>query len=239
MKSRHAYAAGVVLGLVVATTAAWAERVPPARVPADTSTIAKLAKVPPKEADDPHCADIGAPTRAGSPVDTDTDLLKNRIDTGNYTDVSFGSVLALPWKHLPRRRYDWSAAESASVAKYERAAVRVSGYLIAVKQEGPEATNCESQAAAWHDWHLWLVSTEAEAAARDKAQAIVIEITPRVRALQQQSWDIHQLAAWAHAGQRVQVSGWLLLDPDHPDQVGKSRGTIWEIHPVMRIGPAQ
>ena len=31
------------------------------------------------------------------------------------------------------------------------------------------------------------------------------------------------------------VSGWLMLDPEHPDQVGKTRGTIWEIHPVMRM----
>ena len=26
-----------------------------------------------------------------------------------------------------------------------------------------------------------------------------------------------------------------MLDPEHPDQVGKTRGTIWEIHPIMFI----
>jgi len=26
-----------------------------------------------------------------------------------------------------------------------------------------------------------------------------------------------------------------MLDPEHPDQVGKTRGTIWEVHPVMKI----
>jgi hypothetical protein len=31
------------------------------------------------------------------------------------------------------------------------------------------------------------------------------------------------------------VSGWLLLDTDHPEGVGKSRGTLWELHPVMQI----
>ena len=35
--------------------------------------------------------------------------------------------------------------------------------------------------------------------------------------------------------QRVRISGWLMLDPEHPDQVGKTRGTIWEIHPIMQI----
>jgi hypothetical protein len=33
----------------------------------------------------------------------------------------------------------------------------------------------------------------------------------------------------------VRISGWILLDPEHPDQVGKTRATIWEIHPVMKI----
>jgi hypothetical protein len=34
---------------------------------------------------------------------------------------------------------------------------------------------------------------------------------------------------------RVRLSGWLLLDTEHPEEVGRTRGTIWEIHPVMRI----
>jgi hypothetical protein len=31
------------------------------------------------------------------------------------------------------------------------------------------------------------------------------------------------------------VSGWLMMDQEHPDQVGKTRGTLWEVHPVMRL----
>jgi hypothetical protein len=26
-----------------------------------------------------------------------------------------------------------------------------------------------------------------------------------------------------------------MFDPEHPEQLGKTRGTLWEIHPVMRI----
>ena len=37
----------------------------------------------------------------------------------------------------------------------------------------------------------------------------------------------------------VRISGWTMLDPEHPDQVGKTRGTIWEIHPVMRLDVMQ
>ncbi len=227
-----------VVGLGVPVGAARQPKLMPAGVAQDTGSIGRLPKVAPKEAGDSHCADIGAPTRPGSPVDTVTDLLKNRVDDGQDSDVSFGAVLRLPWKDLPRRRYSWSAAQVTQVARYERAAVTLTGYLISVKQEGAEATNCELPSAQWHDWHLWLVRTEAEAAARDKTHAIVIEITPRVRALGRQTWDIHQIAAWARNGQQVTVSGWLLLDPDHPDQVGQSQGTIWEVHPVMRIAPA-
>ena len=25
------------------------------------------------------------------------------------------------------------------------------------------------------------------------------------------------------------------MDPEHPDQISKTRGTIWEIHPIMQI----
>ena len=26
-----------------------------------------------------------------------------------------------------------------------------------------------------------------------------------------------------------------MMDPEHPDQIGKTRGTIWEIHPITKI----
>ena len=234
MKRLDAYLLAAVVGLAVPNAPSR-----PVHPSADTTDIAQLPQVAPKQAGDRQCADIGAPSQPGSPVDTLTDLLKNRVDDGHYADVSVTKVLELPWENLPVRRYKWTAAQTKGVARYERAAVTLTGYLISVKQEGNEATNCELPSAAWHDWHLWLVRTEAEAHAGDKTHAVVIEITPRVRALGQQTWDIHQIAAWARTGQKMTVSGWLLLDPDHPDQVGKSRGTIWEVHPVMHIGSAQ
>ena len=42
-------------------------------------------------------------------------------------------------------------------------------------------------------------------------------------------------------GKGIAGSGWLMLDPDHPTDASgtpkktPSRGTIWEIHPVMKI----
>jgi hypothetical protein len=26
-----------------------------------------------------------------------------------------------------------------------------------------------------------------------------------------------------------------MLDPEHPEQLGKTRGTLWEIHPIMKM----
>ena len=36
-------------------------------------------------------------------------------------------------------------------------------------------------------------------------------------------------------GQKVRITGWLMYDFEHPPQVGKTRGTLWEVHPVMKI----
>jgi len=33
----------------------------------------------------------------------------------------------------------------------------------------------------------------------------------------------------------VVIYRWTMLDPEHPEEIGKSRGTIWEIHPVMKV----
>jgi hypothetical protein len=37
------------------------------------------------------------------------------------------------------------------------------------------------------------------------------------------------------SGAPVRISGWLLWDAEHPEQIGKSRGTEWKIHPAHLI----
>ncbi len=34
---------------------------------------------------------------------------------------------------------------------------------------------------------------------------------------------------------RVRVCGWTMLDPEHPSEVGGSRSTLWEVHPILHI----
>jgi hypothetical protein len=39
--------------------------------------------------------------------------------------------------------------------------------------------------------------------------------------------------AWQYA--RIRITGWHLYDQEHPEQIGKFRATLWEIHPIMKI----
>ena len=66
----------------------------------------------------------------------------------------------------------------------------------------------------------------------------MIEFTPRVRAMHP-TWTLQGLESLARQKTKVRISGWTMLDPEHPDEVGKSRGTIWEIHPAVRVETQQ
>jgi Bacterial SH3 domain len=168
-------------------------------------------------------------------VDSATNLRKNRIDIpSSYHALRFDQILQFPDQGLPTRRWKWSQANSAMVANYDGAAVSMEGYLADAVEEQQEATNCGGTSHDWHDWHVWLVETPAEATNKDKRRAVVVEVTPRVRAIPI-TWQLADLHAAHAADGRVRISGWLLLDPDHPTNIGSSRGTIWEIHPVARI----
>ena len=115
------------------------------------------------------------------------------------------------------------------MAAKEGLPVAVEGYFVAAKQEGPEATNCHGADAAFRDWHLWLAATPG----KDRRRSIVVETTPAVRSERQ--WTLNAMHELARDSTLVRVSGWLMLDQEHPEQLGKTRGTLWEIHPVMRI----
>ena len=147
--------------------------------------------------------------------------------------MAFEDVIALRWPGaVVRRRFrrQWRAADAAAVARYEGIPIAVEGYLAGANQSGPESTNCHGAAAKLRDWHVWLVS----APGRDRRRAIVAEPTPATRAMNPR-WTLTALRRLARDSARVRISGWLMLDPEHPEEMGKTRGTIWEIHPVMRI----
>ena len=161
------------------------------------------------------------------------DVLKNRTDTGTWTLATAGAILALPVPpNLPTSRSAWSAADQATIGHYEGLPLQVEGYLAGARIEGPESCNCHAEADL--DYHLWLVDTSGTG--RD--ESVVAEATPRVRATHP-GWTIDRICALVNNQSRVRISGWLMMDPAHSDQVGTTRGTTWEIHPILEIEIAQ
>ena len=172
----------------------------------------------------------GATGRGG---DTATNARKNRADTAaTYHDVSWDAVAQLPYPVAPPHRHDWTTAQLAEIARFEGTAVRVVGYLVALKPQtgNQESTNCFETQAGAVDWHLALVGK----AGQGEEASVVIETTPRVRRNHPQ-WTPARLRPWVDADSAVRISGWLMLDPEHRNHLGRYRGTLWEIHPITRI----
>ena len=158
--------------------------------------------------------------------------LKNRVDSAEWVPTPFASLFdhAWPASVVRQMRRDWTRRDSIAVAVEEGLPVAVEGYFVGAKVEGPEATNCHGAPSKFRDWHLWLSATPG----KDRRQSVVVETTPAVRALHPE-WSIGDIHRLVRDSAHVRVSGWIMLDPEHPDQLRKTRGTLWEIHPVMRI----
>ncbi|HLY25825.1 MAG TPA: hypothetical protein VKQ72_05760 [Aggregatilineales bacterium] len=157
---------------------------------------------------------------------------KNRVDEGNYQPTSFSAIAQLTWPSETEKtsRDNWSSSAQAAIAQAEGLPVAVEGYLALARKEGPESTNCHSTTD--EDFHIWLIDHPGGSA--DRNGSIVVEATPRVRA-NHPGWTVSRLLGLAQNGTKVRISGWLMFDQDHPEQLNDTRGTLWEIHPIMRI----
>jgi hypothetical protein len=138
------------------------------------------------------------------------------------------NALPLPLETLRGKRATWPASTVVGVSGLEHTGVVVEGFLIAAKPQGREATNGQRQEL--RDDHLWIVDAQDHT----RAQAVVAEVTPRWLA-SNPGWRLRFLKRLAHQRARVRLTGWLMLDPEHPDQIGQTRGGLWEIHPITKI----
>jgi hypothetical protein len=183
------------------------------------------AKPPPAEQPFHGCPPTGD---GGDPV---LNTLKNRTDTAGWNPIQFDALEKLAWpQRAERSRYDsWPKDVRAQIDKFNGIPVSVEGYLFNAQQQGPESNNCHAIAPDT-DYHIWLTAAPGQ----DRTGSVVVEVTPRVRA-GHPAWTVAALRAIAHNNERVRISGWTMFDPEHPDQVTKTRGTIWEVHPVMKI----
>jgi hypothetical protein len=167
----------------------------------------------------------------GSGGDSIQNRLKNRNDEGNYVPVNFDAIMSLTWPKTVERkeRQNWSVEDAATISKYEGIPVVVEGYLAGGKESGAESTNCGQTSKDMVDWHVWFVKSTGDG----RNVSIVVEPTPRSRA--NHHWALTQISAIVKNQDRVRISGWVFFDPEHPDQLALTRGTLWEIHPVMQI----
>ena len=196
-------------------------------------------------------SDEGECGETGDGGDTDTNRRKNRTDVpSSYHPVTWDAINSLGYaKGAPRSRANWTPTQLGAIEPFEGAAISVEGYLFKVKVEssganaksGGESTNCHAHLANDVDWHMPLTANVGEG----EDVAIIVETTPRVRK-QHAQWTTARVKPWtAHIGntpnasynqEKVRISGWLMLDPEHQDMINNGlRSTLWEIHPITKI----
>ncbi|HET7036634.1 MAG TPA: hypothetical protein VFI42_13200 [Thermomicrobiaceae bacterium] len=225
-------ALAVVLALVVTLPR------PSTVTPATTSPVAgvsptAVSRVPAGPYPAPEEITFHGCPPGGDGTDPTLNRLKNRIDpVQRPSPVEAGDLLALPWPEAVDNRHmdNWPPEARAAVARYNGVGLVLEGYLVRVAAEGAESTNCHSTAPDEIDFHVWIAAHPGDA----RTAAVVVEFTPRLRAVHD-GWALKTLQQLAREKAPVRITGWLMLDPEHPEQVGKTRGTIWEIHPVTKI----
>ena len=169
----------------------------------------------------------------GSGGDIEMNLLKNRIDSGNYVPVSFDTLTTLTWpKNVERlNTQDWSPEGRAFIAQYAGIPISVEGYFGSVKEDAPNAANCDRDNSTNKDWSIFLTRNARD----DLSQSVIVSVTPRVRA-SHNKWTLDLLRSTViNDHLLMRVSGWLFFNPEHPGGVGITRATLWEIHPVIQI----
>lgn len=177
---------------------------------------------------------------SGDGGDPQLNVQKNRKKKANWKDVTIQKMLSLDWDTSIERRHrsTWSPEAMEQVHKNEKnGALRIEGWLASAKKEGPESCNCHSPSEV--DNHLWIVDKKKNADKEHRFQSVVCEVTPRVRA-EHSGWDIDRIAKVVKSRTKVRLSGWLLMDQEHPEQLPRgdqhaTRGTLWEIHPIIEF----
>lgn len=204
---------------------------------------------------DTHASCAAGGTGMSNVFDPRTNVWKNRTDEpASYHDVPWDAIAALEVpRGSTRSRVNWSPADLAKLAAYEGTPIRVMAFLSGGKREIPsakkgqppmgESANCGETVPAHVDWHMYLTKQPHQT----MDQSVVVEMTPRVRFLPQHSkLSFDRVLAVSVSGDTVRVSGWLMFDPEHFDQMykydaanpstaSKYRVTLWEIHPITKI----
>jgi hypothetical protein len=164
--------------------------------------------------------------------DLELNRQKNRVIPVVHPEaMTVAQINGLPLQFLPGKRSHWTAREHKEVAQLESIGAVVTGYIVGVGEERMEATNCYRPDL--YDLHMWIAASPDT----PKSKAMIAEITPRWEN-RYREWRLWYLKRLMRAHVRVRLTGWLMLDDNHPDQIGRTRGGVWELHPVTAIWTA-
>ena len=166
--------------------------------------------------------------------------LKNRdLAPATFTAHTIDEIETTLPQDLPKGRQNdrssWNPADQQRCEAIEKEGASVEGFLLKMKPEGTEACNCGS--TTFHDYHLWLSTTPLPANHGknvDRSKAMVVEISPRLLG-SHKNWKQRTIDHLISNGSKIRISGWLTWDQDHPEQLGNTRATLWEIHPIHKI----
>ena len=156
----------------------------------------------------------------------------NRVDKGAYVPVSLDSILALTWPKSAEQTSmaAWTASGRAFISQYLGLPVVVEGYIDALREGLAEAANCNRADEANDLWRLTIIAGPKDR----RSQAVIGISTPQTRV--GHTWTAEFIRDSLIEGRvPVRVSGWLYFNPHNPQEVGRTRSTLWEITPVMQI----
>ncbi len=173
--------------------------------------------------------------RGGDPV---SNRLKNRTAAPtSYTEMDVPQFLKsfAPNLDTPKYRDRFARQLTDYIGPREQQGIALSGYLIMAAQAGIESSNCDDRNR--RDFHIWIgeiPEAHKNLVKAARARAVIVEVTPPWQD-RQDTWYLRTLQKLAREGAKVRISGWAFYDPEHPNELGKTRATLWEVHPVTRI----
>lgn len=131
----------------------------------------------------------------------------------------------------------------------EGTAVRITGFVRSVWQGGVESANCRTLDLNYRDTHIAIYATESGG---DRIERMILEVTPRTRALaatRGADWSTEALAK-SLPGRWIEATGWMFFDTDHCNETANTREaddncggpgngvwrrTGWEVHPLTSL----
>lgn len=148
----------------------------------------------------------------------DRTAIPARYETITVEDLLDHRPLALTQPGTANRAR-WSPEAREEMDRWERRAVSMEGYVVAMHRnpfDGDITLN---------------ITAEPE---HSKEQSVVTEATPHFQELNPE-WTNDRLDDLADRRARVRVAGWMFYDNLHAVLFNGNRGTLWEIHPITRL----